>query len=300
MSLAAIHSLRRFALTVPDLAQAAHFYGCFGLDVAPLDGGGLSLRTAAHGREAARVYAGPRKRLHHLSFGAFADDVERLEMQAREAGAREVESPDGEPGRWFVDPDERLFHLTVDENRSPKARVTDPLIVHAGPNAAPTRDLEVRPRRLGHVLLLTPDVGRVASFYTRALGLRISDSTDGLVSFLHHPHGSDHHIVAFVQSTVPAFHHASFEVPTIDAIGVGAIRMAGHGYKEGWGLGRHYAGSNFFHYVRDPWGSFAEYFCDIDYIPAGTPWTPRQVTAEYSLRAWGPDVPDYFLANSEA
>ena len=26
-------------------------------------------------------------------------------------------------------------------------------------------------------------------------------------------------------------------------------------------------GSNYFHYVRDPWGSFAEYSCDIDYIP---------------------------------
>ncbi|WP_394848736.1 VOC family protein [Pendulispora brunnea] len=302
MNPAAVHSLRRFALSVPDLGQAEHFYRCFGLDVVPLERGGLSVRTAAHGREVARMHHGPRKTLHHLSFGAFAGDVDRIAAQALEAGARELESPaEGEPGRWFVDPDGRLFHVTEDENRSPKGRSTEELIVHVGPNAAPERNLEVRPRRLGHVMLLTADAGRTANFYVRALGLRLSDATEGIVSFLHHPHGSDHHVLAFVQSSGPAaFHHASFEVPTVDAVGIGANRMAEHGYKQGWGLGRHYAGSNFFHYVRDPWGSFVEYFCDMDYIPAGTPWEPRKVAPENSLSSWGPDVPDYFLVNSEA
>ena len=50
------------------------------------------------------------------------------------------------------------------------------------------------------------------------------------------------------------------------------MRMADKGYTKGWGLGRHVLGSNYFHYVRDPWGSFSEYSCDIDYIPKDERW----------------------------
>ena len=42
----------------------------------------------------------------------------------------------------------------------------------------------------------------------------------------------------------------------IDDIGIGAA-MADKGYHKGWGLGRHVLGSNYFHYVRDPWGASA-------------------------------------------
>lgn len=59
--------------------------------------------------------------------------------------------------------------------------------------------------------------------------------------------------------------------------------MAQCGYGEGWGVGRHEAGSNFFYYVRDPWGSFAEYFCDMDYIPAGCAWDARDTPPELAL-----------------
>jgi len=52
------------------------------------------------------------------------------------------------------------------------------------------------------------------------------------------------------------------------------MQMANNGYEAGWGLGRHVLGSNYFHYVRDPWGSYSEYSCDMDYIPAAQPWTP--------------------------
>ena len=34
------------------------------------------------------------------------------------------------------------------------------------------------------------------------------------------------------------------------------------------GVGRHVLGSNYFYYVQDPWGSFAEYSYDIDFVPA--------------------------------
>jgi hypothetical protein len=37
-------------------------------------------------------------------------------------------------------------------------------------------------------------------------------------------------------------------------------------------FGRHVLESNHFHDVRNPWGGFAEYSCDIDYIPASQRW----------------------------
>lgn len=37
-------------------------------------------------------------------------------------------------------------------------------------------------------------------------------------------------------------------------IGLGAKQMADEVYTRGWGLGRHVLGSNYFHYIRDPWG----------------------------------------------
>ena len=38
--------------------------------------------------------------------------------------------------------------------------------------------------------------------------------------------------------------------------------MRAKGHQEGWGLGRHTIGSNFFHYNPDPWGSWIEWFSD--------------------------------------
>ena len=76
--------------------------------------------------------------------------------------------------------------------------------------------------------------------------------------------------------------------------------MADKGYVKGWGLGRHVLGSNYFHYVQDPWGSFSEYSCDIDYIPKTKAWEAGHHAPEDSLSLWGPEPPDYFVMNAEA
>ncbi len=120
--------------------------------------------------------------------------------------------------------------------------------------------LPVRPRRMAHVLLFARDVSRTLAFYTRVLGLRLSDEAGGVIAFLHGVHGSDHHMVAFAKSDGPGFHHCSWDVGSVNDIGVGAAHMADKGFSAGWGLGRHVLGSNYFHYVRDPWGSYCRVF----------------------------------------
>jgi catechol 2,3-dioxygenase len=156
----------------------------------------------------------------------------------------------------------------------------------------------VHPRRLSHVLAFTTDIDRAIAFYSDVLGMRLSDRSDR-VAFMHAIHGSDHHILAFAQSSAPGLHHCSWDMAGIDDIGLGAMHMAGKGYSEGWGLGRHVLGSNYFHYVRDPWGSYAEYSCDIDYIPAEQNWQAGSHPPEDSFYLWGPEPPADFTLNRE-
>ena len=63
-----------------------------------------------------------------------------------------------------------------------------------------------------------------------------------------------------------------------------------------WGLGRHYAGSNFFWYLKDPAGNFSEYYSDMDCIIDDALWTPEEVEGARGLFQWGPPPPASFLA----
>ena len=90
--------------------------------------------------------------------------------------------------------------------------------------------------------------------------MKLSDRSRGIIAFLRC--NTDHHTLALLSSRAPGFHHASFQVGSVDEIAMGAVRMAERGWQPGWGLGRHVIGSNFFYYLRDPWGSFL-YLRDI-------------------------------------
>ena len=147
--------------------------------------------------------------------------------------------------------------------------------------------------------MFTPRFDEMTRFYGEVLGLRLSDRVPGIIAFMHLPGGGDHHVVALLRDEHPGFHHASFEVETPDEIGLGAQAVLEAGYRNGWGLGRHVIGSNFFHYLRDPWMSLAEYFCDIDQIPAGGSWQPQDMNPGDALFRWGPPVPDDFTRNFE-
>ncbi len=131
------------------------------------------------------------------------------------------------------------------------------------------------------------------------LGLRLSDRSGDMIAFMHGIHGSDHHMIAFVKADGPGLHHLSWDVPSINEIGLGAMQMADKGYVAGWGLGRHVLGSNYFHYVRDPWGSYAEYSSDIDYIPVDQDWKSGDHPPEDSFYVWGPTPPADFAFNHE-
>ena len=80
---------------------------------------------------------------------------------------------------------------------------------------------------------------------------------------------------------------------------IGALQTSDAGFDRGWGVGRHVLGSNYFCYVRDPWGSYSEYSADIDYIPAGVDWPSGDHLAEDAIYLWGPAMPEDFIVNYE-
>lgn len=297
---AAVHSIDHYALTVPDIAVARQFFTAFGLVVSDV-ADGLELR-AADGRRWARILPGARKALAYLSLNCHAADLERIRAQLAAAGARPADGNDT-TGIWFFDPDGNLLQVKPGTKTMPDAKSPlDNIHVPADQRGSRCRSqlAQIRPRRLSHVLLFTPDVPRAMGFYQDALGLRLSDRSGDIIAFMHAPHGCDHHLVAFAKSSARGWHHASWDVASVDEVGQGASQMAAAGYKQGWGTGRHVLGSNFFHYVLDPWGSFCEYSADIDYISAGSDWPAGDYPPEDSLYQWGPDVPPYFIHNTEA
>ena len=271
-----VHSVDRFHFAVPDLAIAKNFYGEFGLEIDE-DGGLLAMKTPGNPHVWVTLGEGPRKKLGHISFGAFDDDFDRFAERLQAFGVKRLDPPPGVEtnGLWFHDHDGNLVEIKVAAKSSPNEKSNfAELPSGPGVRGAPFRRevARVTPRRLAHVLLFTRDVEKAVQFYTRTLGLRLSDRSGDGIAFLHGIHGSDHHMIAFVKSSAPGLHHLSWDVGSVDDIGRGAMHMLDKGFARGWGLGRHVLGSNFFHYVGDPWGSFSEYSAGIDFVPADCDW----------------------------
>jgi catechol 2,3-dioxygenase-like lactoylglutathione lyase family enzyme len=251
-----VHSLDSFNLAVPDLKVAKAFYEEFGLEL-QARGNRFDVHTSGHGHRWGTISEGPRKQLSHLSFGVFDDDFSRFKERLVDFGISEIDSPKGfeSNGVWFRNPDGLPLELRVAEKSSPNEKtafaMTSP---PPGVQGAPSRSQapRIRPRRLAHILIFTADGPASISFYERVLGLRLSDRSGDGIAFMHGIHGSDHHLIALAKAKGPGLHHLSWDVGSVNDIGLGAMHMADKGFSAGWGLGRHVLGSNYFHYVRDP------------------------------------------------
>ncbi len=300
----AVHSVHKFVFTVPDVAVAHKFYSAFGLDVRQT-GDRLDLHTFGHPHCWASIFqAGERKQLQFVSYGIFAEDEAGFKQRIGQLGIGIEAHPLGDgQGVWFRDPDGIATQLVVAPKVSPSTKtVPSPRTTLApGQGAAPSRGkvTAVRPRYLSHILRFSPDVTRMVEFCRDVLGLRLSDHSGEIIAFVHTPHGSDHHLVAFAKSHAPGLHHSSWDVGSIDEVGAGAEQMREAGWGKGWGVGRHVLGSNYFNYVQDPWGSFCEFSCDIDFVPAELDWPAADHPMADSLYVWGPAVPEDFVTNYE-
>ena len=301
----AVHSVDEFVLSVPDLEIARHFFASFGLEVRD-EAGGIGLYTFGHPHRWARLFKGQTKRLLWLGLGIYAEDVERFRRRFRDPGVGAGTPPpeaEGEEGIWINGPDDLPIQLRVTPKVSPSTPGPREFAAeHGNVGRSPSRSKAqaTRPLYLSHILLFTRDVDEALKFYVDVLGLKLSDRSGSVIAFMHTPHGSDHHLIALAKSDGLGFHHSSWCVPSIDAVGQGSQQMAQAGYAQGWGVGRHVLGSNYFRYVRDPWGSYCEYSFDIDFVDSKNEWPAADHPGEDSLYVWGPDLPEDFVKNYES
>jgi catechol 2,3-dioxygenase-like lactoylglutathione lyase family enzyme len=299
-----VHSVNRFVYTVPDLDAAEKFYAAFGLDVRRTPES-VQLYTFGHPHRWAEIFqAGQVKHMQYTTYGIFAEDEAVFRERIAKSGLACEPHPlsDGN-GLWLRDPDGYPLQLLVAPKVTPAVKSLASVVplVPPGAGAAPARSRHpaVHPRRLSHILRFTPDVLGMVRFHEEVLGCRLSDRSGEGIAFVHGVHGSDHHMVAFAKSHAPGLHHSSWDVGSVNEVGFGSETMRAQGYVNGWGVGRHVLGSNYFYYVQDPWGSFCEYSYDIDFVPADLDWQAGDHPPEDSFYLWGPSVPDYFIANCE-
>jgi catechol 2,3-dioxygenase-like lactoylglutathione lyase family enzyme len=289
-----LHRLASITIGVPNVEETSQYYAEFGLTR------DRDRFSTGDGGQQLRIVEARSRRLMELVVGV--DDPDDLDRVT------------GQLGRLGITAERDAVSVSAVETHS-GARVVveitprisqEPAVVAAcnGPGRAERlndrapgirRDEPIRPRKLGHVVIGTPDADASQRFFVDGIGFKISDQVPGIAAFMRC--STDHHNLLLQPSPVAFLHHTSWQVDDVDEVGRGAMRMLeGHPERHTWGLGRHYIGSNFFWYLRDPAGNFAEYYSDMDTITDDQLWEPG--TWEPSLRAlyaWGPDVPPSML-----
>lgn len=294
----AIHRLTTLTLAVPNVAAAAEFYRQFGLtEAAP---GRFDTTDGGHQLE---LIAAPKRGLARLGLGVESpDDLDRLGRSLAPLGAQTQRDGD----RLHTSDPASGLALTI--TVAPKLPV--PARKPAVPVNGPGRDERVnqpadgvlrtgpvRPRKLSHIAVASPDHDASVRFFMEGLGFAASDRLP-FISFLRC--STDHHNIAIQQGPGTFLHHTAWEVTDVDEVGRGGGAMvAADPARQLWGLGRHAIGSNFFWYLRDPAGHFAEYVSDLDVITDAAAYTPPAWEGEQSIKAWSPPLPPEFLMPSD-
>jgi catechol 2,3-dioxygenase-like lactoylglutathione lyase family enzyme len=291
-----LHRLASIAIGVPDPDPVRAFYRDFGLaETKP------GCFESADGGDQLRIEAAPRRRLLALSIGVDdGDDLGRVAAGLARLGLacqrseRALEAADPATGvRVRLELQPRLVQKPAPAlpfnapGRTPREDARSPAVLPSPP---------ALPRKLSHVVLGSPDAAASRRFFVEGIGFRVSDELPGMgASFLRC--STDHHNLLVQSGPFPFLHHTAWEMDDVDAVGRAAGAMlAADPSRHVWGLGRHGIGSNFFWYLRDPAGNFAEYTCDLDVIADEEAWQVAASTSVHPLAVWGPPVPRSFLA----
>lgn len=291
----ALHRLTKAVIGVPNVGATVEYYTEFGLASRP-DGRFLT----QDGGEQLQIVHAPTRRLIELGVGADdSDDLARaaarlsaLGFQATSADASGLVTR--EPVAGFA------VRMSIAPRISPKPEPRTPYngpgrVERLGRAPGLLRDTAVRPRKLGHVVVGTTDLETTVRFFVDGLGFAVSDYIDDKGAFMRC--SEDHHNVLALAAPGNFLHHTSWQVNDIDDVGRGAMSMLeGNPQRHVWGLGRHYAGANFFWYLKDPAGNFSEYYSDMDCVPEDELWTPQVLEGARALFHWGPPPPPSFLA----
>jgi Glyoxalase/Bleomycin resistance protein/Dioxygenase superfamily len=296
-----LHRFLGFRAAVADPTALDTYYADLGLS-----GDAGSGYTGSDGGAAVIIDEAPFRRLIAVDIGCDDDrdlDAVQQRLEARGASpARESESVS------VVDAASRVqftVRLAVPEATvSPIALVTPNApgaIVRVNERTAGVFGGPRPPRRLGHLVIGTPDLRATRDLLVDGVGCKVSDEFDGIIHFLRC--STDHHNIGLVHSPVPILQHYSWECDDLDHVGHTATALyRSDPSRHAWGVGRHFAGSNFYWYLRDPAGSFLELYSDLDRITDDDAWEQRgrtPMSLEHTVNAWGPNLPTEFVVPAD-
>ncbi len=288
----------------PDLEIQRHFLDDFGIEIARLDKDNLFGRGTGTSPWFYHARRGPKARFLGLGFevASRAD----LDIAAAFEGAAPISEVDGPGGGQFVrvtNPDGIEVDFVWGRNPFPDQSVYGskpfPDVRANAPVRPPLQPAKVK--ALGHVVLQCCDFDRTMDWFMRHVGIIASDAqvlADGSVNlaFCRLDLGdtpSDHHTLAIAGGIGSIYMHSAYEVPDADAVGQGQQVLKAGGWKHGWGIGRHYYGSQIFDYWRDPYGALMEHYTDGDKYDAAQPTRYSRFTRG-STWMWGQDQPKDF------
>jgi catechol 2,3-dioxygenase-like lactoylglutathione lyase family enzyme len=251
----ALHRLTSVTMGVPNVAETAAYYADFGLQPGETSVSETWFSTRDGGRQL-RIVPAATRRLVDLHVGVDdADDLDRAAGNLRRLGIDVERGPDWISAtekttgtRAYLEIAGRLTQDTVAPTPYNGPGRTERPSVHA---PGILRDGQVAPRKLGHAVLGSTDPEATEAFFVAGLGFKISDRIKGAGAFMRC--STDHHNVLVLGAPVSFLHHTSWQVEDVDEVGRGAaVMLEDHPERHVWGLGRHYGGSNFFWYLKDP------------------------------------------------
>lgn len=291
-----LHRITTLHVGVTEMDDTREWYRAFGLtEEAP---GELATRD---GGVQLKLEDAPYRGVRQIGLGVDdPDDLGRI-ASSLEAADMGIDVALGETLR-FHDPIDGLPYEISVAPRYDAAAPAAPAVNTPGsvgrrdvPADAVMRANPVRPANLTHFVRGTTDAPASIRFHTEVLGFELSDALGEFGGFMRC--SELHHNMAVQQAPHPFLHHISFECDDVDEVGRGAAHMLDlDAESHVWGLGRHAIGSNYFWYLKDPSGNFAEYSSDIDRITSQDEYAPKNWDDKENLYSWGPPLPMAFLA----
>jgi catechol 2,3-dioxygenase-like lactoylglutathione lyase family enzyme len=266
-----VRRLAHVTLTTSDLQRQIDYYtDIIGLSLVDASSDRAVLATRL-GQEAIVLEKGDPGALTRVAFQvAPSSDLDELGRALSQEGIRSERRRDITPGvadaLIFEDPKGALVEVFTD-------------YVFAAPDKLQTG---IMPLKLGHVASRVHDVRRVADFYSKFMGFRVSDWRGDFFVFMRC--GVDHHTVNFVKADAAQLHHIAFEVKDWPEIHRSCDFLAKNGIHLVYGPVRHIIGHNIAAYHRNADNVRVEMFCEMDQMK-------DEALGYFDPRPWHQDRP---------
>lgn len=300
-------------LQSPDLDQAEEFLVNFGMVRAERTNDTLYMRGTDPAPFIHVTHKGDAK---FIGLAFRTQSEEDLEKISKADGASDIEDLD-EPGGGkrvrLKEPNGYQIEIVYGQENQEEIEVP-----RFGVNTAAARDsrlgeltrIERGPshvKRLGHAVIMTPDVAGGTKWFRETLGLVASDEVyagekDNVIATFNRIDGGerfvDHHTFLCIAGENAGLNHMAFEVHDIDDVFMGHFHLNQmEKYDHMWGLGRHVLGSQVYDYWQDPWGRVHEHWTDSDRLNDKNP--PNMVPVEEGFSSqWGEPVPERFITHA--